>query len=321
MRPHGTWNAWKYGTTSWNEHFGYEWLVADYRLQELKEGKYPYLDGDLRFCVYATSGDYSLTVPPGESTDDWHNYGLSDVTYTITDELFYFMDDIETHEEVLDIPEGTEPITSDDYEIEYLTYTVKLYDADFNEEVQRFVQKAGEYTPDDVIHIDAKFGGSAEWIEDAAVYSFLTGEAQRKEQYVESADSRKIVFAPGCTGYRVRMSNTHYRTNIEVLPYCKLKGSEHVKELIGDSDTAWLSNRAFFAITDSQGTVCHSKELFGRDYLSGLKKVTHMDKVVSGVQNDVTKQAAKVNWGVSLYESYLTDGGHRIRHPGNGYLL
>ncbi len=94
VRPHGTWNAWKYGTTSWKEHFGYEWPVADYRLQELKEVKYPYLDGDLRFCVYATSGDYSLTVPPGESTDDWHNYGLSDVTYTITDELFYFMDDI-----------------------------------------------------------------------------------------------------------------------------------------------------------------------------------------------------------------------------------
>ena len=62
VSPHGSWNAWIFGTTSWRTHFNYDWPIADYRLQEFKDGVISSISGDLKYCLYAVASPYLLTV-------------------------------------------------------------------------------------------------------------------------------------------------------------------------------------------------------------------------------------------------------------------
>ena len=235
------------------------------------------------------------------------------MTYILTDDTFYFMDGITTQEEVITIPPGTEPITGDDYEIEYLTYSVLINDAVYNEQTMRFTMGQGTFGEEELLHIDAKFSGSDGWIEDVAVINLFTEEGTRNDTYVTKLQWGKVYFTPGCTGYRVRTSNTHYRTRLEVMPYCKLKNSALVMERITDlnlnKERAWLTNTGSFTLSDYQGQVYYAKDIIGRDYISGYKKEVTIEKENTGIRNLESRQAAQINWRVKLFEDYLTNDG------------
>lgn len=307
--PYGNWNSWLYGTTSWQEHFNYEWKVADYRLQEFKEGQIPYIDGNLRFCVYTIGRPYPRTLEENADPDDYRNYGKRSLNYVVTDDTFYFMDNITTDNEEITIPDGNEPISSDDYEIEYLTYDIRLNDARFDEERMRFVMTGGSYNDDEEIHFDAKFNGSDEWIEDVAVCRLKSGAVTKNDTYVTDATSRKISFRENCTGYRVRYANPHFRTQLHIYPYCKLKNSPLVMQRIGDKNKVWLTNTANYKAIDASGRVCFDKDIIGRDYISGFQKDVKMTKTVTGIQNDKTTRSVTIRWKASVAEEYITSDG------------
>ncbi len=316
--PHENWNSWMYGTTSWKEHFNYEWNVADYRLQEFKEGQIPYIDGNLRYCVYTVGMPYARTLEEHADPDDYLNYGKRSVTYTVTSDKFYFMDDITTDSEVITIPEGNVPVTSQDYEIEYLTYDIKLNGARYDEEKKRFVMIGATFGEDDVIYFDAKFDDNDQWIENVAVCRLLNGDVSINEDYVTSASSRSVNFRENCTGYRVRYSNPYFRTRMHVYPYCKLKSSPLVMERMGDEQNVWLTSTGHFSSVDYKGVLCYDKDIIARDYIAGFQKDAKITKTVTGMENDKTTQSVTVNWKASVMEEYITSDGMKYVQQKSG---
>ncbi len=307
--PFGNWNSWEYGTTSWQEHFHYEWNIADYRLPEFRSGDIQYIDGDLKYCIYTIGMPYPRTLEENADMDDWHNYGKKSLNYTITDDEFYFMDDITTKLEEITIPEDTDPVGPDEYEIEYLRFSVRINDAEFNERTQRFIMTAGSYLPEDILHFDAKFNGSDDWIEDVATWNLYSNSGTMQQDYVQSIVKGRVTFRPNCTGYRVRTSNPHYRTQMEIYPYCMLKRSPLVVERMGDREKIWLTNKADYLVTDAYGRECYAKDIIARDYIAGFQKMSRMNKTVTGIQNSTAMQSATINWKTSIEEEFITSEG------------
>lgn len=309
VKPFGNWNSWLFGTTSWVQHFGTTWDVADRRLEELKNGTIDYIDGDLKYCVYTVGMPYPRTLEENADEEDYQNYGKAKVNYQITDDTFYYLDEITTSNEEITIPEGTEPISTDDYEIENVSFRVKINDARFDERTLRFVMINGTYNEDDILYFDLEFNDSGEWVENAASWNLCTNEYTADDRYVTSIKKGRVYFAPNCTGYRVRTSNAHYKTAIELIPYCKLKGSDRVLELTGDLDKAWLTNTAKTIITDKNGGEIFSKDIIARDYIVGFIKKVDLTKTVTGISNSNTDKRATIYWKASIAETFVTSQG------------
>ena len=320
VKPFGNWNSWLYGNTSWAQHFGTAWDVADRRLEELKNGTIDYINGDLKYCVYTVGMPYPRTLEENADEQDYENYGKAKVNYRITDDTFYYLDEITTSNEEITIPEGTEPIGGDDYEIESVSFRTKINDARFDERTLRFVMINGTYNEDDILYFDLEFNDSGEWVENAASWNLCTNEYTADERYVKSIRKGRIFFAPGCTGYRVRTSNAHYKTAIELIPYCKLKGSERILELTGDRDKAWLTNTAKTVITDKNGDEIFSKDIIARDYIIGYIKTVDLDKTITGISNSTVNKWATLYWKASLSESFVTpDGLQYVQQDGGTF--
>ena len=307
--PPYNWNSWLYGTTSWQEHFHKEWKIADYRLEEFKNGQLEYLDGNLKYCFYTIGMPYPRTLEQNASPDDYSNYGKRKVNYTITDDTFFYCDEITTKEEVITIPPGTTPIGKDDYEIEYLTYRVKINDCVYNDKTMRFVMSTGTFNEDDVLYFDAKFDGSDEWVENVASYNLYNGEYTEDARYVTGISFGKVWFRENCTGYRVRTSNAHYRTQMEVYPYLKLKRSQDILDITGSRDMAWITNYGHFLVTDYDGNVCFAKDITGRDYIAGFSKEVNISKTVTGIKNSNITQSVTINWKAQISEEYISSSG------------
>ena len=307
--PPYNWNSWLYGTTSWREHFNVDWPIADYRLEEFKKGIYDYLDGNIRYCFYTIGMPYPRTLEQEASPDDYENYGKKKVNYSITDDTFYYCDAITTEMEEITIPPGTTPIGKDDYEIENLTYRIKINDCIYNDKTMRFVMSTGVFNEDDVLYFDAKFDGSDEWVENVASWNLYNNEHTEDPAYVTSASFGKLSFKENCTGYRVRTSNAHYRTQMEVYPYLKLKRSQNILDITGDRDMAWITNYGHYLVTDSYGNTCFAKDITGRDYLAGYTKEVKIDKIVTGITNSNVTQSVRINWKAEIAEEYITSSG------------
>lgn len=314
--PYGNWNSWEYGTTSWQEHFHYDWKVADYRLQEFKDGKYEYLDGNLKYCLYTIGMPYPRTLEENADRDDWRNYGKVPLNYTLTDENFYYLDGITTDHEEITIPDGTTPLTSEDYEIEYINFTVKINDADFNENTQRFIMTTGTYNDDDILYFDVKCNDGSEWIENVASWNMGAGTGTINSAYVDEIKRGKVTFKNGeniVNAFRVRTSNAHYRTQLWIYPFLKLKASDRVMALTQEKtqveDKAWITNISNYHVTDAKGDTCFYKDINARDYIVGFQKETNLTKTLTSMTNDITNQNVTIGWRAEFSENFITNDG------------
>lgn len=335
--PTDGFNSWKYGNTTWHLHPGFpEWPVADYDLQDFKEGKKEEIPASkLYYMVYVIGHPYGLTLPEGADPDNYQNYGKRKVTYTVTDETFYLNDNITTDHEVMTIPEDLVPMTSDDYEIVGLNFYLFIKDAKYNAKKRRFDMVKGTYTPEDIMYIDGKFGDSAEWIENIAWYNLATKETYINEEYVntiyindnDQIHHNYIKINPNCTAYRVRTSNAHIQSVVQLYPHIKLKRSQNVLDSIYNNplgeNKAWVTNVAHTRVTDENGNTCFYKDINGRDYLYGFVPESYIRQQVTTFKNDKVEKKATIGWKTEMSETFMTNNGleYVLQNGGTFYSL
>ena len=317
LHPDKNYQARKYGNTSWKELFGYDWDIADYELTEFVAGERETISGDVKYCISVISSPYPYTLREEADPDDFEQYGKNPVDYILIDDRVYFNDEITTEMEEINIPDGTEPLTWEDYEIDYIYYYVKAKDARFNSEEMKFEETDPTYTDDDILYFDARFGASDEWIE-IGDYHLKTAALHYDEAYVRSMTNRKMEFRENCTAYRIRTSNAHYVTTMEVYPYYKVKRSERILQKIGSSmfgdEMAWLTNMGSFEIKTSNGESVWEKEFLGRDYFIGYRVTSSLNKKITSFENDNADKYATLSWKIDMEESYISnDGKHYIK--------
>ena len=301
----------KWGNNNWWYRFGYRWEIADYGLQDLRDGIVDHLSGDIKFFVETASYSYRWTLEEGASTNDLDKYGKRKVTSTLTDDSFYLNDSIEQTEDLrVIIPENTRQLTSEDFSIEYVNYTVNINDAKFNEQDRDFVASPVIYNEDDVIRFYGKFGSSNEWVL-AGTYDYYTRTADFDSRYVSALNEAKIVFNDNCVGYRIEVSNAHYSTTINAYPYCRIKNSDYIMEQAGDNtvEKIWLTNVSDYEVRDSNNALLHQSRSMARDYIIGVEKICEFEKRVITTRSSTINRVVTVGWKITLSEYYMSNYG------------
>lgn len=302
----------KWGNNNWHERFGYLWEIADYGLQDLRDGLVEYLSGNIKFFVETASFAFRYTLADGARADQTEMYGVRNVTSTLTDDSFYMNDSIyqDKNDRVI-IPEDAVKLTSEDFSVDYVKYTVNLQDAEFSEIEGAFVPKQVEYQDCDVIKFYAKFGDNDTWLL-VGKYDLAHNRAiDIDENYVISLTNERIDFRPDCVGYRIEVSNPHYSTQIGAWPYCRIKNSEYVLQQAGDSsvEKIWLTNVSDYEAHDNHDVLLHQSRSMSRDYIVGVDKLTEFDKRVITSRNNPLHRNITIGWKVSLSEYYMSNFG------------
>ena len=301
----------KWGNNNWEYRFGYRWEIADYGLQDLRDGTVEYLNGDIKYFVETASYAYSHTLEDGASVADTTKYGKRNVTSVLTDDSFYLNDSIRQTEDLqVIINENERKLTCEDYSIDYVDYSVTMTDAAFNEQDRDFVSVPVQYAPDDIVTIYGKFGSSDQWIQ-VGTYNYYTKTADFNSSYVVSLTDSRIVFCENCAGYRISVSNPHYSNSIIAYPYCRIKNSDYVMEQVGDEsvEKIWLTNVSDYEARDSHERLLHQSRSMARDYIIGVEKINEFNKSVITTRSDSMKRNVTVGWKINLSEYYISNYG------------
>ncbi|MBQ3665122.1 MAG: BspA family leucine-rich repeat surface protein [Lachnospiraceae bacterium] len=315
--PTTGYNAWKYGNTTWSESpYEKAWDVSDYGLTDFVLGTRDSIEGNVKYYISTvTNKAYVHTLLPGADPSIMENYGKVDLTYTVTDDRFYFNDDITTNMEKITIPEGEEPLTWEDYEIEYITYRYLFKDAVLNSETMDFDTISPTLTDTDILSFYARFEDDTEW-KMVATDNLYTGELWYDSNYVDSMVNRKIDFKENCTSYKIITSNHHYYTVIDTVPFCKVKRSDRILESINHnpfgSNRAWLTNLGDYKVTkevNGEEKTLYHKEINGRDYFIGYLVNSSISKNKTSIYNDIVNKLVTIGWKVDVSESYTTNEG------------
>jgi len=319
--PTEGYNAWKYGNTTWTEKFDSAWDAADYELTDFYNGDRTEISGNLKYCIDTIAYPYPKTLLDNADPEDYSQYGKRQITYTLTDDRIFFNDDITTDNEVFTIPDGTEQITCDDYEIEYLLYNFKCEDAVFNADQMRFDKVNASYAQNEILFFEGKFGHSNEWVP-IAEYHLGTRTAWFDQQYVSSMTDGKVVFKENCTAYRIKTTNSHFSTSLVTYPYFKLKRSESILQKIASTpfkdEKAWMTNIGSFDVRDNNDRQIFYKEIIGRDYVVGYNVNSSLAKKLTGFRNDNANKYATLSWKVDFSESYISNDGVQYVTQENG---
>ena len=322
--PEHGYNAWKYGNTTWEEKFDSAWPVADYGLTEFISGERDDLSGNIKYYIDTIANPYPYTLSEEATPEDYEQYGKVNVTYTLVDDKVYFNDDITTEMEEITIPEGTQPLTYEDYEIDHITYNLEEKDAGFDYENMCFIPVDPVYNPEDILNIDGKFGESDEWVRIASYYP-LTKSCNFDTNYIRSMTRSEIYFKENCTAYRITTTNKRYQTIIVSVPYYRIKRSPKVLEKIRTSrigeEMSWLTNTGNYKVVRDGGTLLYNKDIIGRDYIIGYVVNSDMTKKVVSFSNSNADKIATISYKIDASESYLTNDGIQYVKQNSGTIF
>ena len=107
--PIGHFNFWKCNST---ENY-YNSDVVNYQLEEFANNEIEDIHRNIFFRLNVVGYAYPWTIEDNYSSSDIEHYGKKPVTYVITDDEFFFYDTVNAN----NIPEGTEQLDCNDYEI------------------------------------------------------------------------------------------------------------------------------------------------------------------------------------------------------------
>ena len=306
----------KSGNNNWWEHFGYLWEIADYGLQDLRDGIVDSLSGNIKFLVETSAYSYRYTLEEGASYHELDRYGKRNVRFTLTDEKFYFNDNIEETEDYrVIIGEDERPLRAEDFSVDYADYTVNISDGEFNEQDQDFVSKNADYLPGDILYFYGKFGDDPAWVH-VGSYDLYSGSSGYDSRYVTSLTASRITFGENCVAYRIETSNPHFATSISATPFCRIKNSQYIMEQVGDEtvEKVWLTNVSEYQVHDDRDTLLHSSQRMARDFIIGVEKISELEKSVITTRSNPLNRMVTVGWKISMSESYIdNDGLHYIQ--------
>ncbi len=313
-----------YGASFWKynhfDYYPYRDYIANYQLDEFLDGDIDEISENIDYHVHSYGNVYPLTFVDDGYDDEnkYQGYGKKPVTYVITDDQFYFNDSITNAN---NIPEGSELLTSADFEITSLRYSYSANGAVWNEETLRFDTTAATYSDEDAVFFYAKFNDNTDWTS-IGTYHLKSGQCEIQSDKVSGFTNGNITFTAnaGCVGYKIITSNAFYYTGIHARPYCTIKKSDRILGLINGVTATprkvWMTNVANGKIyncgidgIDNEENVYFSRNDYAKDYIIGVEKDTSLKKSSTFVTNNKLKRIATVGWRVDMFEGYMTQTG------------
>ena len=333
--PTGHFNVWKYGNENWYRRFNYNWPYASYELEELQNGNISSID-NIKYYVESTGYAYPWTLKKDGTSDDPYAYGYKPVKYVLTDDTFYPLEadsDIYDSEDYVE-SDAVEPLSPEDYDIQYATLSFTVSDAvrdeqgkiRFNEETQTFTMISNKFSDEDIVTFDVKVNGS--WINNAATLNLADGTASINDSHISNLTRSRIDFAEGVDGMRLTMSNNYYNTSFESYPYVSIKNSERVMNWIEGKDAVLLKNVVTMDVYDSSlkdgadetGAVKRDNYEFADapfltiskiigDRIRKVERDSSLYKTTTMYENDKLRHRYSVHWRVDQEETITTGAG------------
>ena len=300
-RPTGHFNLFKYGNNT-----GFGGRYANYDLDKLQSEEVNYLR-NFKYQTETVGYAYPWTLRDGGSSSNPGDYGVNEVTYDTWDDTLYL--------------EGDEtPMNTDDYYLEYFTYSISNSDAEYDTFNMRFYGTSVSYGDNEVVTFYAKFGDRNEqsgndWIE-IGTYNLKTKALTPNTDYVQSMTTSKITFKQGvhATGWRFSTTNKHYSTDITVTPYFVLTNSDYVKTKIKDEtgenkSSIRIQNNVSTKIKDHNENTIFSKTTYAIDYARVTYYDSNISKTVASVANKKVKKKYTITWRVNAWEKATSGEG------------
>lgn len=304
--PTGALYSEKYGIYGQDSRVGASQDISDYTLKEFVSQTKASIE-PLKFSTYLTGYPYPYTLSqgtePGTEADALgDHYGKKNVSYELKDDTLSL--------------EGTS-LNDEDYDILGIQWSAKMRTATYNKVKKSFTETAIEnYNEEDKITIevrtDAKDGADA-W-KTAAVYSMMTGSYDSPvSTWVTDSSGGNLTFAAGVKGVRLSCANAYYYTTLNMDLSVSLKGTGHVRGIIGEKTKVELNNQA--ESTMQQGErIIFQRTRSGSDYVQKVIPTSDIRKDITQTKNDKRKKRYLVNWRVQVQERYTdNEGSHYLR--------
>ena len=170
--------------------------------------------------------------------------------YILTDDRFYLSED--------GGEDSNRLLTSEDFEIYKLDFYIYSVDASLDPEKEIFVaDESKTLDANTTATIYLKFG-NGDFVEAATIDAAIS-EFNYNQDYVVSMTADTLTPQPNCVGYRIEYSNPYFYTEIDTVPYVKLKNSNYVLDTIENFDSISIRNENLGEVYDS-----HDTKIFGR---------------------------------------------------------
>ena len=206
--PTGRFAIWKYGDENWHQRFHYHRDYSSYELAEFKEGKINSIN-NLNYFVWTTGFPAPWTLEKGKYSDDPTAYYKNPVTYTVSDDTLYLLDgaDKSLNNEILEDNkdyEKVEPLTKDDYDFSYFTYSMIAEDGSYDDFKKDFETSTHINNDKDILTFWIKIDNDDEW-KAAGTVNLGTGKVTISNDRVKSLTTDKIEFNPGVKAGRLQL--------------------------------------------------------------------------------------------------------------------
>lgn len=297
-----------------------------YDLDDFQKGIVTSLD-DIRFITHSNTINGFWTVPEGEDRENPENYYKEKVTSAIESGIKYLEDISEDTKPEKEHSHDftTAPLTSEDFEIRYLTYKITNEYRKLNAETQKYDTPAA-YTYDDetVYTFYAKYGNAdSEWVKAGTFKPSTRNPYITDTDHVESITGDKVVFkdGAGAVEYRIETSNASYRTSISADEFLTLKNSRRVMDYVNDRKVAYISNVAHLEVTDAKGNSVESLDMWDFDRIIQSQRNSTIEKRAVSSTNNRKKKQSIITWRVNMAETLVAGTGVETTIPQNGGIF
>ena len=297
-----------------------------YDLDDFQKGIVTSLD-DIRFITHSNTINGYWTVPEGEDRENPENYYREKVTSAIESGIKYLEDISEDTKPEKEHSHDftTDPLTSEDFEIRYLTYKVTNEYRTLNAETQKYDKATADTYDDETVYtFYAKYGTvDSEWVKAGTFKPSTRHPYITDTDHVESITGDRVVFKDGAGSveYRIETSNASYRTAISADEFLTLKNSSRVMDYVKDRKVAYLSNVAHLEVTDAKGSSVESLDMWDFDRIIQSQRNSTVEKRAVSSTNNRKKKQSTITWRVNMVETLVAGTGVETVIPQNGGIF
>ena len=290
---------------------------ANYELNDFMDGAINDIHSNMTYNLNMSADAYSFTLANDSNIENIESYGQKPIKYTITDEDFYLNDSI-TDDSIRNntLPNDLRKLNYNDFEITSFNYDIIVQSASWVD--YRFIGRpatSNDFENNNTLDFYAKFGSNNNWIKIGSK-NMKTNAITKDNNYVKYFSGNSVEFKDNvlCVGIKVETSNKLYSTNINIIPQCKLKKSDYVRNTINtainnnNEPKIWMTNKANCTMSVDNKEFFNSDK-YARNIIVGYTKVSNINKKSSFVQINKVKKLVTVGWQASISESYMTQNG------------
>lgn len=282
---------------------------------------------DIRFITHSNTINGYWTVPEGEDRENPENYYKEKVTSAIESGIKYLEDISEDTKPEKEHSHDftTDPLTSEDFEIRYLTYKVTNEYRTLNAETQKYDTAITDTYDDETVYtFYAKYGtADSEWVKAGTFKPSTRHPYITDTEHVESITGDRVVFKDdaGAVEYKIETSNASYRTAISADEFLTLKNSGRVMEYVKDRKVAYISNVAHLNVTDAKGNSVESLDMWDFDRIIQSQRNSTIEKRAVSSTNNRKKKQSIITWRVNMVETLVAGTGVETTIPQNGGIF